>query len=552
MKITLGQINPHPGNIEANTRLITRLIGEASGTGSHLVVFPEMCVTGYPPMDLLDSPAFIARVSAAVEEIASSCTGTAAIIGAPVPNLNPRGKRLYNTALLLRGGRVEKAFHKALLPTYDIFDEYRWFEPGSKFEVFNLQGTTVAVTTCEDLWDEQPFDHMEGNASLYNVSPMEELAKLHPHLVINISASPFAWNRIEARERLFSYKASKYHVPVIMVNQCGANTDLLFDGSSLVIDSRGRIRHRLARFREDTFTIDTATLSNDTFTPPGNLPGKITLIHDALICGLRDYLAKTGQKKVALGLSGGIDSAVCAAIATEAAGPENVAGILMPSHFSSQHSVDDALLLARNLGIHTETLHIGQPIQGFEEVLSGLFAGTQPGIAEENIQARIRAILLMAFSNKFGYLVLNTSNKSEAATGYGTLYGDMAGALAVLGDVYKTDIYRLAKHINREREIIPVNSITKPPSAELRENQLDTDSLPPYEVLDEILFRYIELIKDPAAITGEGFDASTVKRVIAMVDACEYKRYQAPPPLRVSTKAFGGGRRIPLVSGFRH
>lgn len=552
MKITLGQINPHPGNIETNTRLITRVIGEAGKAGSHLVVFPEMCVTGYPPLDLLDSEAFIAATGRAVEEIAGKCNGIAAIIGAPVPNNSPRGKRLFNAALLLADGVVSQVFHKALLPTYDVFDEYRWFEPGTSFHLCTLHGTKIAVTTCEDMWDEQPFDHMEGNASLYHVSPMEELARLEPQLVINISASPFAWNRVEAREQIFSYKAARYNVPVIMVNQCGANTDLLFDGSSLVIDSRGRIRHRLARFAEQTLTIDTASLESDSFTPPAGLPPKINLIREALVCGVRDYLAKTGQKRVAIGLSGGIDSAVCAAIATEAAGPENVAGILMPSRFSSQHSIDDAVHLARNLGIRTETLHIGKPMEGFDELLSPLFAGTRPGIAEENIQARIRAILLMAFSNKFGYLVLNTSNKSEAATGYGTLYGDMAGALSVLGDVYKTDIYRLAQHINCEKEIIPLNSITKPPSAELRENQLDTDSLPPYEVLDEILFRYIELIRDPEAIIAEGFDHAIVKRVTAMVDANEYKRYQAPPPLRVSTKAFGGGRRIPLVSGFRH
>lgn len=554
MNISIAQINPQPGNIEANCRKIIGEMRKAAALGSDIVVFPELCITGYPPMDLLDSRKFIADATRAVESVEAESYSIAAVIGVPTNNPEPRGKRLYNSALFIAGGKTLKTFNKALLPTYDVFDEYRYFEPGQDFDIIEWKGTRIAVTICEDLWDEQPFDHMEGTGSLYRVSPMKELSKHKPDLVINISASPFAHNRVEAREKVFASRAAQYKVPVIMVNQTGANADLIFDGASLAIGSDGTIIHRLPFFEEQSLMVSTGELNKkDKSLPPAPaIPEKIELISMALVTGIRDYMAKTGQKKVVIGLSGGIDSAVCAALATEALGSENVAGLLMPSRYSSDHSVKDAADLAANLGIRWEMIEIEEPFRGFEKILEKSFAGTKPDTTEENIQARIRAVLLMAYANKHGYLLLNTSNKSEAATGYGTLYGDMAGALSVLGDVYKTDVYRLANHINRNSEIIPSSSVTKPPSAELKDNQLDSDSLPPYEILDQVLFRFIELVKDPATIINEGFDAATVHRIIKLVNNSEYKRFQTPPILRVSTKAFGGGRRIPLVSGYRY
>ncbi|MFO7574178.1 MAG: NAD+ synthase [Bacteroidales bacterium] len=550
MKITLAQINPHPGNIGYNCRKICDSIRKAAAEGSDLIVFPELCVTGYPPMDLLESQKFLEQTAEAAGLIAAECKSIAAIIGLPSQNHKPKGKRLFNSALFLDEGKVISTTSKALLPTYDVFDEYRYFEPADSFKTVEWKGKNIAITICEDLWDEQPFNHKKGDISLYKTSPMEELKRLNPDLVINISAAPFAHNRLAIREEIFRNKAAKYRIPVIMVNQTGANTDLVFDGASLVIDSEGTVRARLPFFSEASFTfcIDKINDINSREITP--MPGKAILIHDAVVTGLRDYLFKTGQKKMLLGLSGGIDSAVCAALAVEAVGSENVTGLMMPSRYSSDHSLKDAVKLAGNLGIKWEKIEIEKPHKGFEEALKPVFEGTKSDTTEENIQARIRAILLMAYSNKFGYLVLNTSNKSEAATGYGTLYGDMAGAISPLGDIYKTDVYRIARHINRKKEIIPENSITKPPSAELKAGQKDTDSLPPYEILDEILFRYIELIRDPQSIIAEGFNEQTVKRVIKMVNSNEYKRYQAPPSIRVSSKAFGSGRRIPLVSGF--
>lgn len=550
MKVTLAQINPHPGNISYNCQKICDAIRKAASEGSDLVVFPELSVTGYPPMDLLESQKFLKLTEEAVNIIAVECQSIAAIVGAPTRNNNPKGKRLYNSALFLADGKVTDIISKALLPTYDVFDEYRYFEPCDTFRTVSYKDRKIALTICEDLWDEQPFNHKKGDVSLYRISPMEELSHLNPDLVINISAAPFAHNRLAVKEEIFKSKAARYRKPVIMVNQTGANTDLVFDGASLVIDNQGNIKARLPFFTEASLTICTDEIESIQKSEISPVPGKAELIHDAVITGLRDYLLKTGQKKVLLGLSGGIDSAVCAALAVRAIGSENVTGLMMPSRYSSEHSFSDAVRLAENLGIKWEKIEIEKPHLAFEEALKPLFEGTTGDTTEENIQARIRAVLLMAYSNKFGYLVLNTSNKSEAATGYGTLYGDMAGAISPLGDIYKTDVYRIARYINNDKEIIPENSITKPPSAELKAGQKDTDTLPPYEILDEILFRYIELLRDPQTIIEEGFGEETVKRVVKMVNSNEYKRYQAPPSVRVSSKAFGSGRRIPLISGF--
>jgi NAD+ synthase (glutamine-hydrolysing) len=527
--------------------MITEIIKSSAEAGSDLVVFPELSVTGYPPLDLLTYSRFLDDAAAAVEKIALECTGIAAIIGAPTANNNERGKPLFNSAILMHNGTVNTIFNKALLPTYDVFDEYRWFEPSVNFQTASLKGLRIAVTICEDMWDDQPFLHEKEKRSIYGISPIEELEKLDPDLIINISASPFAHNRIETRETVFSNKAKKYKVPVVMVNQAGANSDLIFDGGSLVINQTGTIVARLPLFSESVCTFDLGKMLIGGLKAP-KLPEKMNLIHDALKLGISDYLKKTGQNRVVVGLSGGIDSAVVAAVAVGAIGCENVTGILMPSRYSSEHSVTDAMDLALNLGISTFIVNIEQPVAGFEKILEPVFAGTKPDVTEENIQARIRALILMAYANKFEAIVLNTSNKSEAATGYGTLYGDMAGALSVLGDLYKTEVYELAAFINRERIIIPESSISKAPSAELKPDQHDTDSLPPYETLDKLLFRYIDLQQDRKTIISAGFDEATVKRVIRLIDISEYKRFQSPPVLRVSAKAFGNGRRIPLVS----
>jgi NAD+ synthase (glutamine-hydrolysing) len=549
MKITLAQINTQPGDIAGNCRLIKKIIESSAREGSDLVVFPELCVTGYPPLDLLTYDRFVMDTNKAVAEIAAVCKNVAAIIGAPTTNHEKRGKALFNSALLLDDGKIAGTVNKALLPTYDVFDEYRYFEPAKEFNVFSFRGVRLAITICEDLWDDQPFLKDEEPRSIYALSPMEELMKQNPNLVINISASPFAHNRIETREKVFRSKASRYNIPVVMVNQTGANADLIFDGGSLVINGHGEIAKRLPLFEESVVTIDTGHIFNGT-AKESALPGKTELIHKALVLGIRDYLKKTSQTSIVLGLSGGIDSAVCAALAAEAIGSDNVTGILMPSRYSSDHSVIDAIELASNLGIKHTTIGIGEPLAGFERALIPLFEGKAKDVTEENIQARIRATILMAFANKHSAIVLNTSNKSEAATGYGTLYGDMAGAISVLGDLYKTEVYQLAGHINKEKVIIPASSISKPPSAELKENQLDTDSLPPYDLLDDVLFRFIELQQDSETIVSAGFDKGMVNRIVALVNRSEYKRYQSPPALRVSAKAFGSGRRIPLVSGY--
>jgi NAD+ synthase (glutamine-hydrolysing) len=408
----------------------------------------------------------------------------------------------------------------------------------------------LAITICEDLWDEQPFDNEFEKARLYTVSPMEEFAKQNPDIIINISASPFSYTKIEAKENIFRSKALKYKIPVISVNQTGANTELIFDGASIILNDKGEIFNRLPFFEEaiETFSFD--DVQSGIVSRNYLKPDTISLIHKALVTGIRDYFTKTGLKSSIIGLSGGIDSAICLCLAVEALGNENVRALLMPSRYSSDHSVKDAVALANILNVHYDIVNIENPFRAFEDQLAPLFEGKNRDVTEENIQARVRATLLMAVSNKYGCILLNTSNKSEAAVGYGTLYGDMAGGLSVIGDVYKTDVYRLAGFINRNEEIIPENIIRKLPSAELRPDQLDTDSLPGYDILDTILYQYIELQKPAQRIISEGSDKETVFKVIRMIDFNEYKRYQAPPVLRISSKAFGAGRRMPLVARY--
>jgi NAD+ synthase (glutamine-hydrolysing) len=550
MKFTVAQLNYHIGNFTGNKDLICKAIKKAKAAGSDLIIFSELCIPGYPPLDLLDRLDFIEKCDQTVIEVAKECTGIAAIVGSPTVNKKPDGKKLYNSALLLSEGKIIYSANKSLLPTYDIFDEYRYFEPERQFSVFLFRGLRLAITICEDLWDEQPFDNEFEKTRLYTLSPMDELAEQNPDIIINIAASPFSYTKIEAKENIFISKALKYKIPVISVNQTGANTELIFDGASILVNEKGEIFNRFPFFEEAVETYSFENIKSGSLAEKETKPDSISLIHKALVTGLRDYFTKTGLKNSIIGLSGGIDSALCLCLAVEALGNENVRVLLMPSRYSSDHSVTDAVTLANSLKVHYDIVNIEKPFSAFEVDLAPVFKGTNRDVTEENIQARIRAVLLMAVSNKYGCIVLNTSNKSEAAVGYGTLYGDMAGGLSIIGDVYKTDVYRLAGFINREREIIPENIIKKLPSAELRPDQFDTDSLPDYTILDSILYQYIELQKPASRIIKEGADEETVLKVIRMIDFNEYKRYQAPPVLRISSKAFGAGRRMPLVARY--
>jgi NAD+ synthase (glutamine-hydrolysing) len=549
MKLTVAQLNYHIGNFSGNKDKICKAIEKAKTAGSDLIVFSELCIPGYPPLDLLDRIEFIEQCNKTVLEIAGECTGITAIVGSPTLNKRAEGKKLFNSALVLSEGKIIFSANKALLPTYDIFDEYRYFEPEKQFSVFLFKGLKLAITICEDLWDEQPFDNEFEKTRLYTVSPMEELIKQDPDIIINIAASPFSYTKIEAKENIFISKATKYKIPVISVNQTGGQTELIFDGASILVNEKGKVFNQLPFFEEaiETYSfesIKSGSIKNETKSDP------VPLIHKALVTGLGDYFTKSGIKNSIIGLSGGIDSALCLCLAVDALGNDNVRALLMPSRYSSDHSVKDAVALAVSLGVRYDIINIEKPFKAFEEDLSTVFRGKERDVTEENIQARIRAILLMAISNKYGCIVLNTSNKSEAAVGYGTLYGDMAGGLSVIGDVYKTDVYRLAAYINRDSEIIPENIIKKLPSAELRPDQFDTDSLPDYNLLDSILYQYIELQKPASRIIMEGSDKDTVLKVIRMIDFNEYKRYQAPPVLRISSKAFGAGRRMPLVARY--
>jgi len=546
MKIAIAQLNYHIGNFELNTSKIIDHIHRSKAEGADLVVFTELSITGYYPHDLLERKEFIQQVDNALEKIATHCVGIAAIVGGPSVNPEPRGKKLFNSAFFIFDGAIQHVVNKSLLPTYDIFDEYRHFEPNKKFEVFDFKGKKLAITICEDLWDEQETQNEFGREKLYQISPLKELSQLNPDLVINISASPFSYNQENWRKNILVKNAIKYQLPIVYANQVGAHTELIFDGGSFFLGKDGEIREELNYFQEDFKIFDTEGNIKNLQPKTEN----IEKIYEALILGIRDYFTKMGFKKATLGLSGGIDSALVLVLAVRALGKENVRVLLMPSRYSSDHSVEDALQLARNLEIQHEIIPIQNMVDSFGQSLSDVFANLASDITEENIQARTRGILLMAISNKFGNILLNTTNKSECAVGYGTLYGDMNGGLSVLGDVYKTDIFRMARWINREQEIIPINTIIKPPSAELRPDQKDTDSLPDYEILDQILFNYIELNLSPEEIISRGFERETVLKTVRMVNTNEYKRFQAPPILRVSSKAFGFGRRMPLVAKY--
>ena len=572
MKIALAQLNYHIGDFEFNTRRIIEAIRQAGEAGADLVVFAELSVCGYPPRDFLEFDDFIRKSAESISKIAAVCNGIAAVVGAPSANFTGKGKPLFNTAFLLADGSVQGTAVKTLLPNYDVFDEYRYFEPNpSRAMVIPFKGLRLAVTICEDLWN-------VGDDPLYMRNPMEEMLDQAPDLMINIAASPFHYRQAVVRTGILMQNVNRYGIPLVYVNQVGGQTELIFDGGSMMVGKDGRVTGKLAEFSEDLAVFEvpgpvhdtaenlTATIamppgpdhSKGNYSDSGTTPDQgpvdfstgIDQIHDALVLGIRDYFGKMGFSKAILGLSGGIDSALTLVLASEALGNKNVTGILLPSRYSTEHSVEDAKRSARLLDVEYRIIPIEEAFKAFENSLETHFAGLPSDLTEENIQARIRAVILMALSNKFGYILLNTSNKSEAAVGYGTLYGDMCGGLSVLGDVYKTQVYHLAHYINRAEEIIPVNSILKPPSAELRPGQKDSDSLPEYGILDEILYKYIELRMGPNELVAEGYPEPLIKRILKLVNTSEYKRHQTPPILRVSPKAFGMGRRMPMVGKY--
>jgi NAD+ synthase (glutamine-hydrolysing) len=551
MKIALAQINLHVGYFSENTTKIVFCIKKAQHFNADLVIFPELSICGYPPLDILDYKDFTDKCQDSVEKIAKICTDVAVIIGSPSFNPNKEGKSLYNSAFFLFEGKIQSVHHKTLLPDYDVFDEYRYFEPNKEFSLVEYKGHKIALTICEDLWYEQNFDNSFGNNRLYTVSPMEKLIGLEPDFIVNISASPFALSKVRAKKDIFINTAKKYKLPLFMVNQVGANTDLIFEGGSLVVTQNGELFDRVSWFEEDFQIYELQEVRN---TPAhGTDPAptdRMEMLFHALVLGIRDFFMKSGFEKALIGISGGLDSAVTAVLAAEALGYENVHSVFMPSKYSAPISGENARKLANNINISFNEIEIDDLNNSFIKSLAPLFENLPEDTTEENIQSRIRGTLLMALANKFGFLMLNTSNKSESAVGYSTLYGDMNGALSVLGDLYKTQIYELAGYINRNEEIIPESTIKRAPSAELKENQKDSDSLPEYSLLDKILFRYIEQQKHTSAIVDEGFDREIVEKVVYLVNSTEYKRHQAPPVLRVSSKAFGRGRRMPLVAKF--
>ncbi len=504
-------------------------------------------MVGYPPRDLLLKPRFVQANVEAVRRIAETCVGIAALVGFVEPNTEPVGRMLRNAAAFCADGKIQSVHHKSLLPTYDVFDERRYFEPGPDVALVRHGGVEIGVSICEDLWN----DEQVVGRRIYTRDPVGQIAAGGARLLINMSASPFVRDKHPFRVRLFGNQARKHRLPILFVNQVGGNDELVFDGASAAINAGGQVVAQAKAFEEDLLRVDLGAPADNRIEP---YPESLASVHDALVLGTRDYVRKCGFKRVLLGLSGGVDSAVTAAIATAALGSEAVTGVAMPSRYSSDHSRSDAEVLARNLGIDFRTIPIGPIHEVMEAYLKPHFAGRPTDIAEENIQARIRGVLLMALSNKFGWLLLTTGNKSEIAVGYCTLYGDMCGGLAVIADVPKMMVYALARHINERagREIVPSGTLTKPPSAELRPDQTDQDSLPPYEVLDEIVERYVTEEQSAEEIVAAGLEAETVRKVVRLVDLSEYKRKQAALGLKVTTRAFGVGRRMPIAARFRY
>ncbi|MBC7875406.1 MAG: NAD+ synthase [Ferruginibacter sp.] len=558
MKIALVQQNYHIGNFEDNTRKIISGIEWAKKQGADLVLFSELCVCGYAPRDFLEFEDFINKCYAAIDTIKQHADTIAVLVGAPERNPVREGKDLFNAAYFLYEKEVKSIVHKTCLPNYDVFDEYRYFEPAYTWNVIEFKGRKLAITICEDIWN-------LGNNPLYRNCPMDELMKQQPDIMLNLSASPFDYTHVEDRKAIIKLNTTKYKLPMLYCNAVGSQTEIVFDGGSLVFDKHANLIRQLPLFEE---AMEVFELNDDgMFTQPVTIkaedlpvaelnPPELDVdlctaeIYAAIVMAIRDYFRKMGFTKAILGSSGGIDSAVTLVLACEALGKENVRAILMPSPYSTGHSVSDAELLSKNLGNPYDIIPIKNIYESFLTELKPIYKDLPFSLAEENIQARTRGNLLMAIANKFGYILLNTSNKSELATGYGTLYGDMAGGLGVLGDCYKMQVYALANYINRSKEIIPHNIIVKPPSAELRPGQKDADSLPEYAVLDKMLYQYIERRQGPAAIKAQGFDAALVDKVLKMVNINEYKRNQFCPIIRISPKAFGVGRRVPIVGKY--
>ena len=544
MKIALGQINPTVGDFSGNATKIIDFSRRAQAAGAGLIVFPELSVCGYPPRDLVERPSFVTHNREAAERIAAQTKGIAVICGLVTPADSDAGKSVMNSAALLMDGKIAFLQSKMLLPTYDVFDEMRNFAPARKQELFPFCGNRMALTICEDAWNDKQF----WVKRLYTVDPVEALIQAGANLVLNISASPFWIGKRELRRDMLASIARQHNVPVVLVNQVGGNDSLVFDGSSLVLNREGNLIAKGRSFEEDLIYFDSQTLTGEMHE---QVAGDEASAYSALVLGTRDYIQKCGFQKAIVGLSGGIDSALTAVIAADAVGAENVIGVGMPGPYSSPGSIADARALARNLGIRFELLSINPAYEAYRQILSGVFAGLPQDVTEENIQSRARGALLMALSNKFGAIVLSTGNKSELGVGYCTLYGDMVGGLAVISDVPKTLVYRLSAYVNSRRPVIPQASLEKPPSAELRPDQKDSDSLPPYEILDAILEDYIEDSHSAEQIAADRkFDIELVKRVIRMVDRAEYKRQQAAPGLKISPKAFGYGRRVPIAAKF--
>ena len=559
MKIFLAQQNYHIGNFESNTKKIIAAIETAKQQGGDLIVFSELCVCGYPPRDFLEFDDFINKCYEAIDTIKQHADTIGVLVGAPDKNLNKKGKPLFNAAYFLFEKEVKTVVHKTCLPNYDVFDEYRYFEPSFEWNVIEFKGKKLAVTICEDIWN-------LGDNPMYRICPMDELMKQQPDVMLNLSASPFDYTHDEDRKAMIKSNIKKYKLPIFYCNVVGSQTEIVFDGASLVFDKDANLCGQLPAFEEalQSFELkDDGTIAGTVIEPAHiELPDKelnpieleetlnIAQVHDAIVMSIKDYFSKMGFTKAILGSSGGIDSAVVLALACEALGNENVRAILMPSQYSTDHSVSDAEQLSLNLGNPYDIIPIKNIYGSFLNELKPIFKDLPFSLAEENIQSRSRGNLLMAIANKFGYILLNTSNKSELATGYGTLYGDMAGGLGVLGDCYKMQVYALAKYINRTKEIIPENIITKAPSAELRPEQKDSDSLPEYEILDKILYQYIERRQGPKEIKAQGFDTDLVDRILKMVNMNEYKRNQFCPIIRISPKAFGVGRRVPIVGKY--
>jgi NAD+ synthase (glutamine-hydrolysing) len=545
MKIVISQLNYVIGDIDGNTSKILEEISKARKVNADLIIFSELAVCGYPPKDLLDYPSFIDRCELAVKQIGENSSNIGVIFGAPSWSNLDRGKKLYNSAYFFENQKLLKRIDKTLLPTYDVFDEYRYFEPNEIFECISFRGEKLAVTICEDLWN---IDDQK----MYKLIPMDVLQYENPTLMINLSGSPYSYNHVEKRRNRMQQNAKKYSLPLFYVNQVGGNTDILFDGGSMFINKNGDIVEECAFYQEDFKIIEWSSGSVYPDNHQDYYDYDISLIHDALFMGIKDYFTKMGFKKAIIGSSGGIDSAVVHALAAKALGGENVKAIMMPSKYSSKGSVDDAVKLAENLNSPYRIISIEETVKSLNSSLEEEFEGLGEDITEENIQARSRGIILMAISNKYGHIVLNTSNKSESAVGYSTLYGDMCGGLSVIGDLYKEQVYELARFMNRYGKIIPQEIINKEPSAELRPEQKDSDSLPDYSVLDKILFHYIEEKKGWREIVKLGMDEDLVRRIIRLVDKNEYKRFQASPTLRISHKAFGIGRQMPIVAKYDH